>query len=362
MKELKELLRKNKVNISDYDLGFVYSLKIKTSNRLVTFYAKPESIEKLKILIPFYIAKENECSVCYENQTLSKLLQKVCFFKDIKTNDDILKGYLDGYKFNNLKSMKIGSSRFWYMHGKKYILRCYDINNSLITEFGKYHILYILDTCSWKDVDNFNKLFNIKEKEKYKALIGILIGDGHLKEYNYIQITHTDPQKDYIQFMYSLFTYWGIKSTIGNTSNTKKQRTDGSVIYNHYLYVTLSNKDYFKNRVSLTNKQVNSYLASRLTPLSLLFWFLDDGCYTKCGINLFTNGFDMLSQNMLTKYLTEIYNITPKIYTNKQGYNFLHLNVKDSKKYLNIINVYMPYLPTCFKHKFPYFNNSSCMI
>lgn len=96
--------------------------------------------------------------------------------------------------------------------------------------------------------------------------------------------------------------------------------------------------------------------------MSLLFWYLDDGSYTKYGCNLHTNCFDILSQNILIKYLKSKFNILAKKYKNKKGHTYLHLSVEDSSKLLSTIECYKKYLPNCFGNKFESFNNTLCMI
>lgn len=361
--ELVKLLKSDEIKVAYY-LGLFYG-KIKTSERLSTFYGTKDNLDKLSAFLGFYVSRRGIDYICIESIRLSRLLTKFlpviikswelysCEFRNSFT-----KGYYD----SNIIELKLGSTRFKYIKGKKRILKELETDNSYLVQFSNDYILYIIeDGTSIKKISDFDKLFNINNREKYKAIIGLLIGDGHMKKYDYIQITHTDKQKEYITFLKIILDYWGISCTIGRPSNTTKVRKNGSPIINHYFYITLDNKDYFKNRVSLTNKQVNSYLASRINDLALLFWYLDDGSNTPTGINLYTNGFDKMSQNMLIKYLGEKYSINPKIYIT-QGYNYLHLCMKDSQKYFDIIDKYSKYLPNCFKHKFNSFNNHSCMI
>lgn len=366
-KELAALIKADEAKCAYY-IGVFYG-KIKTSERLTTFYGSSTHLNEIVSLLGFYVSRRGEDYVCVESIKLSNLISEHLpnVIKNWEFHTELFRSnFLNGYRNANTVEMKLGSGSFSYIKGKKRILK--DLHKeipeiSYIVKMSRDYVLYIVDSdASLKDVDDFNANFNISSSDQYKAIIGLLIGDGHLKKYDYIQITHTDPQKDYILFLKRLFDFWGFNTTIGQPSNTGRLRKDGSAITNYYYYIRLNNKKYFKGRVSLTNKQVNSYLASRLNRLSLLFWYLDDGSYTPTGINFHTNGFDKLSQNMLIKYLSKNFGITPKIYTDQNGNHFLHLSMKDSERFLELMKDYIPFLPDCFKDKFDKFDNPLCII
>lgn len=364
-KELAKLIKTTDSEAA-YLLGLFYE-NIKISNRLSTFYGLDEHLLYLNNKVKFYTTRQGDGYVCKESLQLSDWL--INNLKYIVSNwknqsqvfiDNFTKGYLEA----NLRELKLGNYSFKYLKGKKRILKTLQkaYLDSYLVKMSKDYILYIPENTPLIYINKFDTLFNISKADQYRAIIGLILGDGHLKKYDYIQITHTDKQESYIRFLKLILDYWGIKNTIGNTSVTKKIRKDGSNIINHYFYIKLDNDRYFKNRVSLTNKQVNSYLASRLTPLGLLFWYLDDGSYTTCGINLHTNGFDKLSQNVLKKYLNKIYKINPKVYKDLKQNNYLHFSVKDSNEYLRLISDYICFLPKCFANKFSSFDNSLCII
>lgn len=348
-----------------YFLGLFYG-KIKLSERLSTFYGATEDLNDLIKYLNFYVSRKGEGYVCIESYKLSTLLRGILPLIVKKWefhSDNFTENFLLGYAKSNIVEMRLGSDcRFKYIKGKKRILKDMKFEYSFLVKMSQDYILYILDKESdLKKVSDFDSVFNISKSDQYKALIGLILGDGHMKKYDYIQITHTDRQEPYIRFMKKLFDYWGIKSTVGKVSEINKTRKDGSKIRNHYFYITLDKKDYFKNRVSLSNKQVNSYIASRINDFSLLFWFLDDGNYTKSGINFFTNGFDNLSENILKKYLDINFGIQAKTYTTGK-YRYLHLSVADTEKLMVRLDKFIPYLPSCFKSKFANFQNPLCII
>lgn len=363
MDELEKLLKCSSKDAS-YLIGLFYG-KIKLSNRLSTFYGSKNHLSKLKSIVKFYISREGDDYVCIESIQLSKLLSEILrnVINNWSYHKNVFKiNFLKGYYDSNLTEVKLGGYSFYYIKGKKRILKELKSDNDFITEFSTNHILYIPNETPIKYINDFDSCFNISVKDQYRSIIGLLLGDGHMKKYDYIQITHTDKQKEYITFLKIIFDYWGFKTTIGNTSNTSRKRKDGSIIYNHYFYIRLDNKDYFKNRINLNNKQVNSYLASRLNSLSLLFWFLDDGNYTDQGMNLFTNGFDNQSLNVLKKYLKNDHFINCKKYLANNNQYFLHFSVDDTKQYQSFIKKYIKYLPNCFSNKFKDFDNSLCII
>lgn len=363
-KQLADLV-KGDLKEAAFILGLFYG-KIKLSKRLSTFYGLPKHLDKVTSYLGFYVSRKKDNYVCIESYKLSAILKEI--LKDVVNKWEyhssvFTENFTKGYIESNITEVKLGDSKFFYIKGKKRILKSLTFQDSFLVKMSTDYILYILDNPKdLKKVSDFDQFFNIKKSDQYKAIIGLILGHGHIKSYDYIQITQTNPQEPYIRFLKIIFDYWGITSTIGNTADTGRVRKDGSKIINHYFYISLDNKKYFKNRVSLQNKQVNSYLASRLNHLALLFWFLDNGNLTDSGANFFTNGFDSLSQNMLIKYLRLKFNITPSIYTNGQGYNYLHLSVEDTKKLMSIITPYMSYLPRCFKNKFKSFKNPLCII
>ena len=182
-KKLSELIKCSEKDAA-YIIGCFYG-NIKLSKRLSTFYGSESHIENLLSIQSFYVSRRGENYVCIESIKLSDLLHKglsTIIRNWSITSQSNIDNFTKGYIEANKVTISLGNTSFDYIKGKKRILKEIEQQGDYITPFNKYHILYRPITASLKSIDDFDKLFNISISDQYKAIIGMILGDGHMKK------------------------------------------------------------------------------------------------------------------------------------------------------------------------------------
>jgi len=184
---------------------------------------------------------------------------------------------------------------------------------------------------------------------QYQVVLGKLLGDGHLAtavSTSALHFGHREKDKDYLN--------WTLKG-LGNLAN---HRTDnyvsgygtnmfrGSSIGTGYL------KQEFECFYEGDKKQVPFWVESELTPLSLAFWYMDDGslCHSdgqEDRASFATCGFDYKSCTILIKALARL-GVEAEV--SQHDYNRIVLNTENAERLFLLI---APYIPKCMQRKLP---------
>jgi len=146
--------------------------------------------------------------------------------------------------------------------------------NVVLTEDHK-----VLTTRGWvkvSDLDSADQIatgIGISDISK-QILIGTMLGDGHIsKASSYLSFSHSNKQSDYLEFKkevieFGFYTDDVVVKLNNKTYYAKKARTKAS------RALAFFRKEFYPNGIKIVPKNLI------LTPISLAFWFMDDG-YTK---------------------------------------------------------------------------------
>lgn len=130
-------------------------------------------------------------------------------------------------------------------------------------------------------------------QEQREALLGILLGDGHLETKNggrtyRLIIEQTRHNEPYIQHLYELFQPWVL------TPPKLKERNTGF----HFFFRTISHpafrfygKLFYSNGKKVIPKHLHKYFSDR----ALAYWYMDDGARKgkdRSGKRIHTEGFE----------------------------------------------------------------------
>ncbi len=204
-------------------------------------------------------------------------------------------------------------------------------------------------------------LYNFSKKEKCYFLFGLLLGDGCLsKNSNWITINHTNKQREYVKFLCALCHKTGLEY---------KARFDYELVttYGTYMYSNvrikipstrhfrLNNRFYDENN----KKIVSEYVLSRISPMGLMLWFMDDGCLsvskkptkTCRQATLATHGFSLKENELIQKVFRDRFDINVKIHKDRQLFK-LYFSATDFRKFIDVIRVYLPLIPKNMRYKF----------
>lgn len=208
-----------------------------------------------------------------------------------------------------------------------------------------------------KETDTIYHRFITIDSYSKEILLGILLGDGSLNQKygvysGAVDFSHSIKQKEYF---YETVRILGE----GNTSISNLTSGYGSEILScHYR----SNQEFkeivLNNCIKDNRKYVTESWANMLTPISLAFWYMDDGTIHNADdtnvrptIVISTNNFSYEECENLKEALLNKFNIQCEIRTGAayKG-NTLYMNTINADKFATLI---APYICPSMKYKLP---------
>ena len=204
-------------------------------------------------------------------------------------------------------------------------------------------------------------------QEAFEMILGSLLGDAsinHRYEDRYIgvQFNHCIDQLEYYNYK---------RKIMGKYVGQDRVKISGYGSKMHSC-VTRANphiNEYIKKNCLINGKKtITKQWCDDLTPLSLAFWYMDDGTLSNRNkdryserISFATNSFSVEECNLLQSMLLNKYGIDSTIH-NKPSYkgNVIYLGVEGSKKFCSLI---APYVCNSMKYKLPKrFENMPCVL
>ena len=182
---------------------------------------------------------------------------------------------------------------------------------------------------------------NSKQKQ---LLIGTLLGDGtlYLSKRNTnarLKIQRSEKDKGYVEFKHSIFKNFVTGKIIRETKFNQKTRKH----YSSLLFITTTHPEFtkfYKLFYQKKKKVVTDEILSKLTPLGLAVWIMDDGYYNKVHkyIDLYTMNYTYREHLMMQNWFKRRYGVFPKIDYHKQADKYyLRFNLLDTRKLVKII-------------------------
>lgn len=197
------------------------------------------------------------------------------------------------------------------------------------------------------------------------VILGSILGDGSLKIYKgyknaRISIRHSYKQLNYMNYKISLL------KEINNPKSLIVQKPTGFSKEKKLLYQSKSHEEltkiynltYKNNKLIIKRKWLN-----HISPLGLAIWWLDDGSIISYNKGVFcTDGFELKSVQILSKYLKKVWGIENRVRLIKKEkeeeikyYPRIFINKTNLLKLIKIIEKYVPeeikYKITINKHK-----------
>jgi len=181
-----------------------------------------------------------------------------------------------------------------------------------------------------------------------QVLIGKLLGDGSLAHSNrHIAFSHKIEHKEYLVYTVSSLGDLGILNERGVVSGYGTTMCRGRTLDKFYI------SDAFSGWVRDGKKQVPNSIIGKLSPISLAFWYMDDGSLShwrgqEDRAAFATCGFDETSIDVLVEALSVLgINAVKKQY---RGYWRLFLHADEAEKLFILIS---PYVCPCMRYKLP---------
>jgi len=198
--------------------------------------------------------------------------------------------------------------------------------------------------------DAWTKNYDIKLNEFQKeVLYGTLLGDGCLFIYPTsknpsLLMYHSISQKMYIQMKLNIFKDFVYNSKLKTAKRKKGKRVYFRTCCHEEFYPIY--KDFYKDKTKIVTKKI----LDQLTPLSVAFWFMDDGSRCKNrGLAIHTNSFTLNEVEMICQWFYDKFDIITKPQKRKENQWVVFFSNKTSKEFVDII---IPYVCMSMRYKF----------
>jgi hypothetical protein len=201
-----------------------------------------------------------------------------------------------------------------------------------------------------------NQIPEILSEEQQQILNGLMLGDGsivfpHKKRSGHprLSITRQIQDKDYLFWQYEIFkNFYGTPPKYNKFYHNKVDK-----YYENFACRTKTGQvftDYY-NKWYLNKKKIVPQ-DLELTPLTILIWFLDDGCVVKSSengltIKFSTDGFTKSDTNHLAVLLESFIHEKINVYKNGSGFILKAATLAAIK----IIKIIDPIFPNCMERK-----------
>lgn len=164
-----------------------------------------------------------------------------------------------------------------------------------------------------------------------------------------LQFKQTTKQIEYIEHLYNLFKDF-CKSPPKILKGVDK-RPNRNSNYSAIKFNTRSLPCFNKFREIFYNEEgkkiVPLNIGELLTPLSLCYWYCDDGYKTENGLYLCTESFTLEENELLIKVLKDKFELDCSIHKHSNGHR-LYILAKSKEKFISLIK---PYILTIFEYK-----------
>lgn len=193
-----------------------------------------------------------------------------------------------------------------------------------------------------------NRLFNT---EQMSVLVGIMMGDGNINKFGQFTTYHSEKQREYLEYSQKILNGGSIKKHVQKAGFGKDK-----TIYSYVVGVNEQTRELRNLFYSRGKKEIGNILPF-INEISLAFWYMDDGSLNNGYPRLATNRFTKEENELLQKFFSEKWQMTPVIDEKtleykgkKRTYYSLRFLAKDSNKFFSII---APYIPSCMEYKLP---------
>lgn len=276
--------------------------------------------KKLKVKVKSYNTEENKVEY-----------KEILEYQRLKTKEDMLRiSFPFKNNTNRLNTITCSLDHKFYTDGGYAEAQDLKVNN----------IIYNIDT--------------VYGEEALPFIYGMVLGDTHLFLDNRlsknncindsirINFTQGEKQLDYLKFKQQLFgkDFFKIREGKSGYSDNK--------IYQANLHLDKSISETLK-KVCVKDRKfhVTEEFAGRLTPISLAFWYMDDGCLRHKNsdkasprINIYSCSLSKEENEILVSTLNNKFGIECNVVKEK-SYWAIYISTKGTKKFLSLITKYM---------------------
>jgi hypothetical protein len=171
-------------------------------------------------------------------------------------------------------------------------------------------------------------------KEHYEILYGLILGDLFISRKNtenaYLRFEQSIINRDYLEHLFSIFSYLGTKSVSVKIAERKLFNTSSVYFITRQLTAITELHTLF---YCAGRKLVPCNIGSLLTAKSLAYWAMDDGEKHASGFILNTSGFTLNDVKLLGGVLKENWDLNTSIHSR----NRLYINASSKNKFIELV-------------------------
>lgn len=198
-------------------------------------------------------------------------------------------------------------------------------------------------------------------KDSRNLLIALLLGDGTISNNNVFKLSHSEAQRDYLEWKVKQLNNAGIRNNgIHEYVSTCGYNTGQKVLYTQLgitTFIKLLRRIFYKPKKYLGNRR----LLNRLDARGIAIWYMDDGCINYRITKGKCHGFyirislceDKETIQNVINFFKEEWNISFYPISEGRGTYSLCCGTKEGIKFLEIVKPFVSEVP-CMIHKITY--------
>lgn len=166
-------------------------------------------------------------------------------------------------------------------------------------------------------------------KEQKSLLIGLLLGDGTISSNCVFKLSHSEAQREYLEWKVGLLDVHGIKNNgVKEYISSCGYNTGKKVLYSQMsLNPTIKA---LRRTVYTPKKHITRKLLNWITPLGLAIWYVDED-----------------TVNVIIAYFAEVWDIKFRPFKEGRGtYSIATSSELDCDKFVNIVRPYIEQVPS----------------
>lgn len=206
------------------------------------------------------------------------------------------------------------------------------------------------------------KVLDITENAE-QIILGSILGDGCISKHikpecsklllnSSLIINHGIKQTGYIKYKRELLEREGIKCYLKLKKPPKKKhyikgievKENGTLVLKTMRNVSFNK---YRDLFYSDKKYINEFIY-KLNPLGLAIWFIDDGCKSGSGFNLYTNCFSIKDDNILINLLKVNFGLDATLQKTSNIGRSIYIRAKSKKRFIELVQ---PYICDSMKYK-----------
>lgn len=202
-------------------------------------------------------------------------------------------------------------------------------------------------------------MVNRISEEQKSIIIGTLLGDGYIYKDKYggcyLEIKHSDKQKDYVFWLYEK-----LKNICPSKPKQRKDNMQWKFNTTTISDLVLLRDNFYPGGTKIVPKNISETL---IRPLSLAIWYMDDGSLdfrpkSHCALSLKTNSFTLNECEKLSEVLKNNFGVISSVQNTicrGKKYPQIYIGKHGRDRFINLVS---PHIIPCFKYKLPQFRHT----